>query len=114
MFWQVIIFATLLVFIEFSGDYVLTHMSQWSTSKRLSIAVLIYFILGLSWCVMVIHRDSLNVSLAMLNLLWQTGSILSITSLSYFILKEHVSVIGWISQIIILLGFSIALVDLSI
>ena len=114
MFWQLVLFSIILISIEFSGDYVLTHVKKWSSLKRFLIAVFLYFLLGLFWCVLVIHRERLTVSLSALNLLWQTGSILSITALSHFLLKEHISLLGWISQLIILVGFTIALYDLSI
>lgn len=113
MLWLVIILSIILISIEFSGDFVLTYKPTWSVSKRLFIAVFLYFILGLCWCLMVLYRDQLDISLAMLNLLWQAGSAFSITCLSVLLLKEHVTTVGWISQFVVLIGFCIAVYDVS-
>ena len=99
-----ILLTLVLIGLEFGGDYVLTNVDA-PKMARYGYGVLIYILIAFLWAHLVVNRN--KTSLAFINGVWQIGSVVVITILSWIILKEQYNTMDIVGIVISIIGLVI-------
>lgn len=102
--WVIGIVVLILTGLEFGGDYLFT------VSKSFGFGVLFYALIGGLWGWFIQNRQRFQANLARANAAWQVGSIIFISLLSRYLLKEQLSTASIVGLVvsgagILLVGF---------
>lgn len=94
-----IVFLTLL---EFTGDWFFTK-----DLKYFGVGCICYLAIGILWGILLVYREKLKINIAVLNAAWQIGSIIAISILSRYILKEALNTITSIGLLVCCIGIAV-------
>jgi TRAP-type C4-dicarboxylate transport system permease large subunit len=92
--WVIGLIVLILTGLEFGGDYLFT------VSKSFGFGVLVYALIGGLWGWFIQNRQKFDANLARANAAWQVGSIIFISLLSRYLLKEKLSTASIVGLII--------------